>query len=169
MITCGWGGDVYKWVTLTSLNRSLELSWSRCATDDVVKRSEARPLSSDVPGSWLNVMFWGGKRKIRRWRILGRGCLGCESESCWSSRNGGGNNPGDCTIPQDALEWLAFQSFKSGLTPISISRGSSRAERTFLARLRCEIDWIPPGPASDILFFSFVSLFSSALSLMVIK
>lgn len=36
---------------LTSLSRSLELSASRGATEDVVKRSDARPLSSDVPGS----------------------------------------------------------------------------------------------------------------------
>lgn len=45
-------------VNLTSLSRSLELSWSLCATDEVVKRSDARPLSSDVPGSWLYDEFY---------------------------------------------------------------------------------------------------------------
>lgn len=42
-------------IRLTSLRRSLELSASRGATDDVVNRSDARPLSSDVPGSFAIV------------------------------------------------------------------------------------------------------------------
>lgn len=42
-------------ITLTSLRRSLELSASLGATEDVVKRSDARPLSSDVPGSFAIV------------------------------------------------------------------------------------------------------------------
>lgn len=41
---------------LTSLRRSLELSASLGATDDVVKRSDALPLSSDVPGSLFSVI-----------------------------------------------------------------------------------------------------------------
>lgn len=36
---------------LASLSRSRELSGSRWATDEAVKRSEARPLSSEVLGS----------------------------------------------------------------------------------------------------------------------
>lgn len=39
---------------LTSLRRSLELSASRGATDDPVSRSDARPLSSLVAGSWVS-------------------------------------------------------------------------------------------------------------------
>lgn len=40
---------------LTSLSLSLELSASLGATDDVVSRSDALPLSSDVPGSFAIV------------------------------------------------------------------------------------------------------------------
>lgn len=49
---------------LTSLSRSLELSASLGATDDVVRRSDARPLSSDVPGSFANdvIEFWKEKK-----------------------------------------------------------------------------------------------------------
>lgn len=51
-------------LTLTSLSRSLELSASLGATDDVVSRSDARPLSSDVPGSFANdvIEFWKEKK-----------------------------------------------------------------------------------------------------------
>jgi hypothetical protein len=43
---------------LTSLRRSLELSASRGATDDPVSRSDARPLSSLVAGSWVSDNPW---------------------------------------------------------------------------------------------------------------
>lgn len=49
---------------LTSLSLSLELSASLGATDDVVSRSDALPLSSDVPGSFAIVSeFWKKKKK----------------------------------------------------------------------------------------------------------
>lgn len=50
---------------LTSLSRSLELSASRGATDDVVSLSDARPLSSEVPGSWANVNEFCNKKKTK--------------------------------------------------------------------------------------------------------
>lgn len=47
---------------LTSLSLSLELSASLGATDDVVSRSDALPLSSDVLGSFAIVSeFCNGK------------------------------------------------------------------------------------------------------------
>lgn len=48
---------------LTSLSLSLELSASLGATDDVVSRSDALPLSSDVPGSFAIVSEFYNKSK----------------------------------------------------------------------------------------------------------
>lgn len=48
---------------LTSLSLSLELSASLGATDDVVNRSDALPLSSDVPGSFAIVIEFCKKNK----------------------------------------------------------------------------------------------------------
>lgn len=53
---------------LTSLSLSLELSASLGATDDVVSRSDALPLSSDVPGSFAIVSEFC-KRKTNKKNI----------------------------------------------------------------------------------------------------
>lgn len=55
---------------LTSLSRSLELSASLGATDDVVNRSDALPLSSDVPGSFAIVSEFCNEEKKRKNRKM---------------------------------------------------------------------------------------------------
>lgn len=59
--------NMHEKVILTSLSLSRELSASLGATDDVVSRSDALPLSSDVPGSFAIVSeFWNWEKKERR-------------------------------------------------------------------------------------------------------
>lgn len=57
-----------KW--LTSLSRSLELSASLGATDDVVSRSDALPLSSDVPGSCAIVSEFCNESARKKWKSI---------------------------------------------------------------------------------------------------